>query len=74
MSEKKNGVETVLKWIVLVILALAAIKIVLGLLGVAWVLGGFLLFKVLPVVLIVWGVVKLIEWLTTRDEGPADVI
>jgi hypothetical protein len=62
MSEK-SSFETFLKWAVVVIVAIAALKIVMAVLGIAWVLGAFLLFRVLPLVLVVWGIVKLVQWL-----------
>lgn len=62
MSDK-SSFETILKWVVVVILAIVALKIVLTVMGIAFVLGGFLLFRILPLVLLVWLVVKAIEWL-----------
>jgi hypothetical protein len=62
MNDKSNF-ETFLKWAVVVIVAIAALKVLLAVLGIAWVLGGFLLFRVLPLVLVVWGIVKLVQWL-----------
>jgi hypothetical protein len=70
MSEN-NGFETVLKWVVVVILALAALKVLTMVLGIAFVLGGFLLFKVLPLVLVVWGGYKLFQWLGGRSSSAA---
>ncbi len=67
MSEK-NTFETILKWIVVVILAFAALKILLTVMGIAFFLGGVLLFRVLPIVLVVWLIVKAIEWLRS-DRG-----
>jgi hypothetical protein len=58
----KSSFETFLKWAVVVILAVAALKILATVLGLAWLLGGFLLFRVLPLILLVWGFMKLIEW------------
>lgn len=63
MSNGKSDFETVLKWIVIVILGFAALKIALTVLGIAWVLGSFLLFRILPLVLLVWLVVKAVQWL-----------
>ena len=65
----RNNVETILKWIVLVILAVVAMKIVFSVFALAWVLGGILLTKVLPLVLLVWGVLKLVEWWKSRNPG-----
>ncbi|HYJ79398.1 MAG TPA: hypothetical protein VEW03_07360 [Longimicrobiaceae bacterium] len=72
MSEK-TSIETILKWIVLVILAMVAIKVVFTVLGLAVALGGFLLFRILPLVLLVWLAVKLVEWLRERNGGTAEV-
>ena len=66
---EKNTFETILKWTVVVILAIAALKIVLTVLGIAFVLGGFLLFRVLPIVLVVWLAFKAIEWLRGERRG-----
>jgi hypothetical protein len=68
MSEK-NTFETILKWTVVVILAIAALKILLTVMGIAFVLGGFLLFRVLPIVLVVWLLFKAIEWLRGDRRG-----
>lgn len=68
MSDK-SSLETVLKWIVLVILGFAALKIALSVLGIAWVLGGVLLFRVLPLVLVVWGVVWVIRSMSGGGRG-----
>jgi|GEM_PF-1149868 len=70
MSEK-NTFETILKWVVVVILAIAALKILLTVLGIAFFLGGVLLFRVLPIVLVVWLVLKAIEWLRGNGRGSA---
>lgn len=65
----KNTFETILKWTVVVILALVALRVVATVLGIAFVLGGFLLFRVLPLVLVVWLFFKAIEWLRGKDRG-----
>ena len=69
MEQNGSKLERILKWIVLVILAVVALKIVFSILAVAWVLGGFLLTKVLPLVLLVWLVLKLVQWWKGRNEG-----
>jgi len=66
----KNNLETVLKWIVLVILAVVAMKIVFSAFAIAWVVGGVLLTKVLPLVALVWLVMKAVEWFRERNGGP----
>ncbi|HEX2077032.1 MAG TPA: hypothetical protein VHG08_04960 [Longimicrobium sp.] len=68
MSDK-NTFETILKWTVVVILAIVALKVILTVMGIAFVLGGFLLFRVLPLVLVVWLFFKAIEWLTGNDRS-----
>ena len=69
MSNGKSDFETILKWIVIVILAFAALKVVATVLGIAFVLGAFLLFRVLPLVLLVWLIVKAFQWLTGKNGG-----
>jgi len=74
MGENNNNVETILKWIVLVILAVVAMKIVFSVFAIAWLAGGFLLTKVLPLVVLVWLVLKAVEWMKGRNGGtPADM-
>jgi apolipoprotein N-acyltransferase len=73
MSEK-NSFEQILKWVVVAILAIAALKIALTVLGIAFVLGGFLLFRVLPIVLVIWLAFKAIEWLRGERGGSASTL
>jgi len=67
MSENGTKLETIIKWVVLVIAAVIALKLVFGVLAIAWVVGGVLLTKVLPLVLLVWLVLKLVEWWKSRN-------
>jgi membrane protein YdbS with pleckstrin-like domain len=68
MSENgSSSVETILKWIVLIILAVVALKIVFGVFAIAWVIGGALLTKVLPIVVLIWLIIKGVEWLKDRN-------
>ena len=67
MSENSTKLETILKWVVLVIAAIVVLKLAFGVLALAWVIGGVLLTKVLPLVLLVWVVLKLVEWWRTRN-------
>jgi type IV secretory pathway VirB2 component (pilin) len=71
MTTGKSDFEKVLTWIVIVILAFAALKIVATVLGIAFALGGFLLFRVLPLVLMVWLVYKAIQWLGGKKDHPS---
>ena len=66
---EKNSLETIIKWAVVVILAIVALKVVFTVLGVAFVLGGFLLFRVLPLILLVWIVLRVIAWLRGSNGG-----
>ena len=63
MSSSDSNFETVIKWVVVVILAIVALKVIATVLGIAFFLGGFLLWRVLPMVLVVWLIFKAIEWL-----------
>ena len=69
----KTKLETILKWIIMVILAVVALKIVFSVLALAWLVGGVLLTKVLPLVLLVWLVMKLVEWWKSRNDGTPPV-
>lgn len=71
MTTGKSDFEKVITWIVIVILAFAALKVVATVLGIAFALGGFLLFRVLPLVLVVWLVYKAIQWLGGKKDHPA---
>jgi hypothetical protein len=62
-TSSSSNFETAIKWIVVVILAIAALKIIATVLGIAFVLGSFLLWRVLPLVLVVWLIFKAIEWM-----------
>jgi hypothetical protein len=62
VSSRNTDLENVLKWIVVVILAIVALKVVATILGIAWLVGGFLLFKILPLVGLVWIVLKAVEY------------
>ncbi|HET6765032.1 MAG TPA: hypothetical protein VFH27_15210 [Longimicrobiaceae bacterium] len=59
---EKNSLETIIKWAIVVVLAVVALKLVFTVLGIAFVLGSFLLFRVLPLLLIVWLMVRLFGW------------
>ncbi|HEU4560802.1 MAG TPA: hypothetical protein VFS20_23320 [Longimicrobium sp.] len=73
-KDERSGFETILKWVVMVILAVVAMKIVFSVFAIAWVVGGVLLTKVLPLVLLVWLVLKAVEWFRSRGAGsPADM-
>lgn len=67
MSENQTKLERILKWIVLVIAAVVALKIVFSVFAIAWLIGGFLLTKILPLVVLVWLVLKLVEWWKTKN-------
>jgi hypothetical protein len=59
----------------MVILAVVAMKIVFSVFAIAFVVGGVLLTKVLPLVVLVWLVIKAVEWMKGRNCGgePADL-
>lgn len=70
---RNDSFENAIKWIVIVILAIVALKVVATVLATAFFLGGFLLTKVLPLVLLAWGVYKLIEWIRGKNGGTPPV-
>jgi hypothetical protein len=74
MDKNGSNFETILKWIVLVILAVVAMKIVFSVFAIAWVVGGVLLTRVLPLVVLAWLVLKAVEWWKSRNgASPADM-
>ena len=72
-ENERSSFETILKWIVLVILAVVAMKIVFSVFAIAWVVGGVLLTRVLPLVVLAWLVLKAVEWWKSRGASPADM-
>lgn len=73
-SSDRITFETILKWTVVVILAIVALKVVVSVLGIAFFLGGFLLWRVLPLVLAVWLILKLVQWASGKNGGTPDSI
>jgi len=68
---EKNSLEMIIKWAIVVVLAVVALKLVFTVLGIAFVLGSFLLFRVLPLLLLVWLVVRLLGWFRGTGDGSA---
>jgi hypothetical protein len=66
---EKNTFETILKWAVVVILAIVALKLAVTVLGIAFFAGGFLLFRVLPLVILVWIVLRIVAWFRGSNGG-----
>ena len=66
---RNDSFENAIKWIVIVILAIVALKVVATVLATAFFVGGFLLTKILPLVILVWAVYKGVEWLRGRNGG-----
>lgn len=58
MAEKKSLFKQILTWTIVGIVALVAIKLVFGLLGMAFGLVTFLLFTVGPLLLVGWLAMK----------------
>lgn len=60
---------TLLKWFLIAIVAVAAIKLSFWVLGVVFGIGGFLLFTVAPLVVAGWLVMKVVKMLRRKDDG-----
>lgn len=67
MSSTDSNFEKIVKWAIVIILAIAALKVIATVLGLAFALGGFLLFRILPLVLLAYGVYLVIQWLRGKD-------
>lgn len=73
MSDYTNGgstVGTVLKWIIIGILAIVVIKVGLAIAGLAIGFGFFALFTVGPILLIGWLVLKVLRSFSNRTDSP----
>ena len=72
MSDKLS-LSNIAKWVIVAVLVIVALNVVATVLNLAFALGGFLLWRVLPLVLLVWVLLKGLEYLRDRDGGaPAD--
>lgn len=69
MSSTDSNFEKIVKWAIVIILAIAALKVIATVLGLAFALGGFLLFRILPLVLLAYGVYLVIQWLRGKDSA-----
>jgi uncharacterized membrane protein YfcA len=69
MSTTDSTFEKIVKWAIVIILGIAALKIVASVLGIAFFLGGFLLFRILPLVLVAYLAYMVIQWLRGKDGG-----
>jgi hypothetical protein len=58
VGDNNSLLATLVKWAIIIVIAVVALKLVLGLLGIVMGLAAFLLFTVAPVVLIGWLVMK----------------
>jgi hypothetical protein len=63
MTDRNVTFENVLKWTVIAILAIVALKVVVTVLGIAFFIGGFLFWRVLPLVLVVGAIYMAWQWL-----------
>lgn len=68
-SSSNNTFEAILKWAVVIVLAIVALKVVAAVLNIAFFVGWVLLWKVIPLVVVVWLIVKAIEWLRGKNGG-----
>jgi ABC-type amino acid transport system permease subunit len=79
MNDRTNSWENIIKWVVIGILAIVALKVALTILGIAigLVFGlGAIFWKLLPWVLAVWVILKVVEWMREKNcdtsSPPAD--
>ena len=72
MSDRSVTFENVIKWAVIIILAIVALKVVATILGIAFVIGGFLFARVLPLVLFVGLVYFGWQWLRKQNGDATD--
>jgi hypothetical protein len=58
VGDNSSLLATLVKWSIVIVIAVVALKLALGLLGIVMGLAAFLLFTVAPVVLIGWLIMK----------------
>jgi hypothetical protein len=58
VGENNSPFGTLVKWAILVVVAVVALKLALGLLGIVMGFAAFLLFTVAPIVLVGWLIMK----------------
>lgn len=58
MGDDNSVLASIVKWAIIIVVAVVAIKIALGLLGIVLGLAAFLFFTVLPVLIVGWLIVK----------------
>lgn len=58
MGDGYSLLASIVKWAIIIVVAVVAIKIALGLLGIVLGLAAFLFFTVLPVLIVGWLIVK----------------
>lgn len=68
MASNSLLLRRLLTWLAVALLAVAALRLAFFLLGVAWQLGVFLLFTVVPVLLVGWLAVKVFRFFTRDPE------
>lgn len=62
--DRDNGspLKTALTWAAAIVVAIVALRLLLWAIGVAWSIGAFLLFTIVPIVLVGWLTLKLIGY------------
>jgi hypothetical protein len=74
MSDRKGTFENVIKWIIIAILAVVALKVIATILGIAFFIGGFLFWRVLPLVVLVGIVYLAWQWLQNGKGDASDPV
>jgi hypothetical protein len=74
MNDRSITFENVIKWTVIAILAVVALKVVATVLGIAFFIGGFLFWRVLPLVLFVGAIYMIWQWLRNGKDSTSDTI
>ena len=71
-SGEKSMLGQLVTWAFIALLAMAAIKLAFWVFGAALGLGMMLLFRLGPILLMGWLVMKLVRYVSRRDTYPAD--
>jgi hypothetical protein len=68
-SSSNDTLATILKWAVVIVLGIVALKVIATLLNIAFFVGWVLLWRVVPLVIVIWVIYTVIEWLRGRNGG-----
>ena len=68
-NSSNDTLANILKWAVVIVLGIVALKVIASVLNIAFFVGWILLWRVVPLVLVVWLLFTVMEWLRGKKGG-----